>query len=361
MATTFPTSLQDLDATRGTTGQPLSSPNHITHHLTEDDTIEALQAKVGINSSAVTTSHDYKLSGVTGSDKAASLTASETLTNKNLGTGTKITLGSDATGDIWYRHTDGTIKKLAAVEGKILKIVSGIPSWETEITVADASTTAKGVVEEATLAEIDANTAAGSTSARLFVNPSTLGKSTDGTMADNSDAKIPSQKAVRTYVGTMTAGRWVLDSTTTFSNDASKTITLASSYSVVMIVFTLVGSGATSNQQIAIQTNGDTGANYNYNTISNSAVASATSQNYFKVVQTSGMTSGIYYIDSGGASTGRVLWGNASNFNDVSAAVMVRGYHNYNGAISSITFYNAGTGGGTPVLNGTVKIYGLTY
>lgn len=39
---------------------------------------------------------------------------------------------------------------------------------------ADASTSAKGVVEEATAAEITADTAAGGTSARLFVNPSTL-------------------------------------------------------------------------------------------------------------------------------------------------------------------------------------------
>lgn len=46
--------------------------------------VEALQAKVGVTSSAVTTSHDYKLSGVTGADKAASLAGDETLTNKKL-------------------------------------------------------------------------------------------------------------------------------------------------------------------------------------------------------------------------------------------------------------------------------------
>lgn len=38
----------------------------------------------------------------------------------------------------------------------------------------DASTTVKGIVEEATQAEVDARTAAGGTSARLIVNPSTL-------------------------------------------------------------------------------------------------------------------------------------------------------------------------------------------
>ena len=37
----------------------------------------------------------------------------------------------------------------------------------------DASTTVKGIVEEATQAEVDAGTAAGGTSARLFINPST--------------------------------------------------------------------------------------------------------------------------------------------------------------------------------------------
>jgi hypothetical protein len=46
--------------------------------------INALGTKVGIDSSAVTTSHDFKLSGVTGTDKAVSKTGEETLTNKTL-------------------------------------------------------------------------------------------------------------------------------------------------------------------------------------------------------------------------------------------------------------------------------------
>ncbi len=51
-----------------------------------NDAVEALEAKVGANSSAVTTSHDYKLSGITGSDKAVSKTGTETLTNKTFTT-----------------------------------------------------------------------------------------------------------------------------------------------------------------------------------------------------------------------------------------------------------------------------------
>lgn len=66
MSTTFPTTLQDLDATRGTVLQPLNNPSHVTHHTNEDDTIEALQTKVGIDSSAVITSLDYILKNTTG-------------------------------------------------------------------------------------------------------------------------------------------------------------------------------------------------------------------------------------------------------------------------------------------------------
>jgi hypothetical protein len=43
--------------------------------------------------------------------------------------------------------------------------------------VSDASVTTSGVVEEATLSEVNAGTAAGSTGARLYVNPSTLAAS----------------------------------------------------------------------------------------------------------------------------------------------------------------------------------------
>jgi len=240
MATNYPTSLQDLDASRGTTGQPLSTPNHITHHTTEDDTIEALQAKLGANSSAVTTSHDYKLGGVTASDKAVSLTGTETLTNKTLTspslttpsiTNPTLLITSHATGDIYYDGGSGVLTRLAvSTDGKILKLASGIPSWATETVTNDASTTVKGIAEEATLAEIDANTAAGGTSARLFVNPSTLGKSVDTTLADDSDAKIPSQHAVKTYVDTqigLKPHNWKVGSTTYDASTASGTQNIA--------------------------------------------------------------------------------------------------------------------------------------
>jgi hypothetical protein len=56
----------------------------------------------------------------------------------------------------------------------------------------NASTTSKGVVEEATQAEVDAGTAAGATTARLFLNPSTVSASetTAGLVEEATDAEV---------------------------------------------------------------------------------------------------------------------------------------------------------------------------
>ena len=59
MATNFPTTLDSL--TNPSAGNTLNSPSHSTQHANSNDAIEALQAKVGVDSSAVTTSLDYKV------------------------------------------------------------------------------------------------------------------------------------------------------------------------------------------------------------------------------------------------------------------------------------------------------------
>ena len=59
MATNFPTSLDTL--TNPTSSDSLSSPSHSSQHANVNDAVEALQAKVGADSSAVTSSHDYKI------------------------------------------------------------------------------------------------------------------------------------------------------------------------------------------------------------------------------------------------------------------------------------------------------------
>ena len=59
MATNFPASLDSL--TNPTSSDSLNSPSHSAQHANSNDAIEALQAKVGVDSSAVATSHDYKI------------------------------------------------------------------------------------------------------------------------------------------------------------------------------------------------------------------------------------------------------------------------------------------------------------
>lgn len=59
MATSFPTSLDNLTNPTGT--DTLASPDHAGQHADANDAIEALQAKVGVDFSAVATSHTYKI------------------------------------------------------------------------------------------------------------------------------------------------------------------------------------------------------------------------------------------------------------------------------------------------------------
>lgn len=59
MAINFPTSLDSLS--NPTASDYLNSPSHAGQHGNANDILEALEAKVGINSSAVTSSLDYRV------------------------------------------------------------------------------------------------------------------------------------------------------------------------------------------------------------------------------------------------------------------------------------------------------------
>ncbi len=75
MANNFPTSLNTHKKDWANT-TPVAD-THPEEHNDIAEAVEAIEAKVGVNGSAVQTSHDYKLSGVTGSDKAASKAAQD--------------------------------------------------------------------------------------------------------------------------------------------------------------------------------------------------------------------------------------------------------------------------------------------
>lgn len=171
--TTFPTTV-DAPSNPGAT-DTVATFDHAGLEDFQNAAIVALENKVGANSSAVTTTHDYKLSGVTGSDKAVSKTGTETLTNKTLtsptvtnanssgtdsGTETLqnktldttdtigavgVTVGSDARGDIYFRNGSGKLTRLA--NGGVNTVLHGSatdPAYsavvEADITLADNTT-----------------------------------------------------------------------------------------------------------------------------------------------------------------------------------------------------------------------------
>jgi len=63
MATNFPASLDSL--TNPSATDTLDSPPHDEQHADANDAIEALQTKVGVDSSADTNSLDFKVNNIT--------------------------------------------------------------------------------------------------------------------------------------------------------------------------------------------------------------------------------------------------------------------------------------------------------
>lgn len=161
MATNFPSSLDNLDPTRGTNTDPLSSPNHVDHHKNEDDAIEAMQAKIGVDNSAVTSSLDYLVKN-TGSTNPGhkhtlaaitDITASATEVNYTDGVTSNIQTQLDAKiaksivttkGDLIVATGNATPVRLAkGDDGKFLKADStateGV-SWGDSVSSADVQT-----------------------------------------------------------------------------------------------------------------------------------------------------------------------------------------------------------------------------
>lgn len=177
----YPTSLDTTSTIPVETNTTPLSTNHVANHTAMQTAIIAIETKVGVDGSAVTTTHDYKLSEVTSTDKAVSKTATQTLTNKTLTSpvisNPTLNLTSGATGDMYYNGGSGVVTRLAAVEGKIVKVVGGVPTMATETVTVNASTTVAGISELATAAEITAGTAIGGTGASLVVTPDALASS----------------------------------------------------------------------------------------------------------------------------------------------------------------------------------------
>ena len=207
MAINFPQSLDTLTNPTGTEllENATAALDHAVQHSNANDGVEALQAKVGIDSSAVSTSHDYKLGDVATGDKAVSLTGTETLTNKTL-TSPQIDFGSDAGGDLSIRSAGGVTERLGiGSTDQILTVAGGLPTWAANPAAASASTTVEGIVELATTAE----TTTGTDTTRA-VTPDGLHDMTslagatwfldEDTLATDSATKVASQQSIKAYV-----------------------------------------------------------------------------------------------------------------------------------------------------------------
>ena len=106
MASNFPSSLDTFTNPSSSDAMDSVSVPHATQHSDLNDAVEALQAKVGANSSAVTTSHDYKIA-----DHASRITVLEGATagiaifNE---TQSSATSGGTFTSGSWVKRTLNT-------------------------------------------------------------------------------------------------------------------------------------------------------------------------------------------------------------------------------------------------------------
>lgn len=203
MATNFPNSLDDSTTIPVESANTKLSTNHVTAHQNIQDAIEAIETKVGANSSAVTTSHDYKLSEVTSTDKAVGKTATQTLSGKTF-TSPIINVGSDAEGDTYYRNSSGALTRLArGTDNYIYKMNGNVPNWEAEASISAATESAEGISRLATAAQITAGTASEG-GYPLVVTPDQLAASTP--VFNGSGLTDLPYKGVITTLSTASAG-----------------------------------------------------------------------------------------------------------------------------------------------------------
>lgn len=233
MAINFPTSLDTLSNPTSTDllENATAALDHDVQHSNANDILEALEAKVGVNNSAVTTSHDYKLSAVTGSAKAlTSGTSTQSVTDLTLTT-PQINFGSDANGDLIYRNGSGVTARLPiGSTDQILAVQSGLPAWIANPSASAATTSAAGIVELATTAETETGT-----DATRAVTPDGLHDMTtlagaawfldEDDMASDSATKTVSQQSVKAYVDGKLG--WKSGVTTKNISDSDTTQTIA--------------------------------------------------------------------------------------------------------------------------------------
>jgi hypothetical protein len=134
MTTSFPSSLDSFS--NPTSIDSLSNPSHAGQHANVNDAVEALQAKVGVDGSAVSTSLDYKLRNINGS----TVTSLEESWNVSA-TAAGSTVDFDVvTSSAWLYTTDATGNWTLNVRGDGSTTLDSLLSTGDSITVVFAAT-----------------------------------------------------------------------------------------------------------------------------------------------------------------------------------------------------------------------------
>lgn len=109
----------------------LAANNHSTKHNDMRNEIIAIETYLGKTGSLVAGSVQNILLEIVGVDQAVGKAAVQSILNKTLGTGTKMALGSDATGDTYYNSGSGTVARRGiGSDGQVYTVVSGVPNWQ---------------------------------------------------------------------------------------------------------------------------------------------------------------------------------------------------------------------------------------
>lgn len=135
MTTAYPTGLDAL--TNPTATSTLVAPSHANQHADANDAIEALEAKVGVTNSLVTTSLDYVVRNL----PATNITTGTLPSARISGSYTGITgLGTVTVGDIATTLLSGTMPT-----ARMVGAYTSITSVGTLTTLAVAGTVSRGV------------------------------------------------------------------------------------------------------------------------------------------------------------------------------------------------------------------------
>lgn len=253
--------------TNKTDGVDIIRATDVNNLQTEVTAVKTLLGTIG---SLVSGTFYYLMSEITGTDKAVGKTATQTLTNKTLTSPTLtnpvINVGSDATGDIYYRNSGGAFTRLpVGTNNQILRLSSGLPAWTAEASNANASTTVAGLTEIATSSEVTAGTATGGTGAPLVVTPDSLAASTpvfNGSGLTNVSRKV--------LFDVVTAGTQVNNTTSTVYTTTINANTFTASSAMKIYGSFKYSSSSTTSLSISYSFGGATIATFSTNTSSGS-------------------------------------------------------------------------------------------